>query len=40
MQKRKKTYEAPAMVRVGSFRKVTGLLSRGVPDLLSHGNIL
>ena len=40
MTNKKKAYEAPALRRVGAFRKVTGLLFRGVPDLLSHGNIL
>lgn len=38
--KTKKAYEAPAMRRIGSFRKVTGLLVMGVPDALAHGNIL
>ncbi len=39
-RKPKKTYQAPALARLGTFRKVTGLLSNGTPDLLSHGNIL
>ncbi|WP_117213827.1 keywimysin-related RiPP [Allorhizocola rhizosphaerae] len=39
-RKAKKTYQSPALVRVGKFRKVTGLVERGTPDLLSHGNIV
>lgn len=40
VKNRKKTYEAPAVRRVGSFREVTGLLTRSIPDLLGFGNVL
>lgn len=36
----KKTYERPTLMKAGLFSKDTGLIFRGVPDLLSHGNIL
>ncbi|HEX8114799.1 MAG TPA: hypothetical protein VF516_44015 [Kofleriaceae bacterium] len=33
-------YEAPALTVMGKVEHLTALLSRGTPDLLSHGNIL
>ncbi|MEU6256691.1 lasso RiPP family leader peptide-containing protein [Streptomyces sp. NPDC047043] len=33
-------YTAPTLVRLGRIEELTGLLRRGTPDLLSHGNIL
>lgn len=33
-------YVAPELTVLGSVEKLTGVLERGVPDLVSHGNIL
>jgi hypothetical protein len=33
-------YETPALTVMGKVEHLTALLNRGVPDLLSHGNIL
>ena len=33
-------YEPPTMTVMGKVEHLTALLNRGVPDLLSHGNIL
>ena len=34
------SYEAPKLTVLGSVENLTGVLERGVPDLVSHGNIL
>ena len=36
----KVAYEAPALTVMGTVEHLTALLDRGVPDLVSHGNIL
>ena len=33
-------YEPPTVTVMGKVEHLTALLSRGTPDLLSHGNIL
>ena len=33
-------YEPPTLTVMGKVEHLTALLSHGVPDLLSHGNIL
>jgi hypothetical protein len=33
-------YKTPALTKMGKVEHLTALLNRGVPDLLSHGNIL
>jgi hypothetical protein len=33
-------YEAPTLTVMGKVEHLTALLNRGVPDLVSHGNIL
>ena len=33
-------YEAPELTVMGKVEDLTALLDHGVPDLLSHGNIL
>jgi hypothetical protein len=33
-------YEPPTLAVMGKVEHLTALLSRGTPDLLSHGNIL
>ncbi len=33
-------YEAPTLTVMGKVEHLTALLVRGVPDLVSHGNIL
>ena len=33
-------YESPTLTVMGKVERLTALLPRGVPDLLSHGNIL
>jgi hypothetical protein len=33
-------YEPPALTVMGKVEHLTALLSKGTPDLLSHGNIL
>jgi hypothetical protein len=33
-------YEPPALTVMGKVEQLTALLDHGVPDLLSHGNIL
>lgn len=33
-------YEAPTLTVMGKVEHLTALLVHGVPDLLSHGNIL
>jgi uncharacterized protein DUF5972 len=35
-----RTYERPTLTAAGSFAQKTGLVFQGVPDLLSHGNII
>lgn len=33
-------YEPPTLVELGTVEELTGELTRGHPDLLSHGDIL
>ena len=33
-------YKTPTLTVMGKVEHLTALLKRGVPDLLSHGNIL
>ena len=33
-------YQTPALTVMGKVEHLTALLNNGVPDLLSHGNIL
>ena len=33
-------YETPTLTVMGKVEQRTALLSNGVPDLLSHGNVL
>lgn len=33
-------YEAPELTIMGKVEQLTALLTHGVPDLVSHGNIL
>jgi hypothetical protein len=33
-------YKAPTLTVLGKVEHLTALLNRGVPDLLSHGNII
>jgi hypothetical protein len=36
----KVAYEPPALTAMGKVEHLTALLTHGVPDLVSHGNIL
>jgi hypothetical protein len=36
----KLAYEPPALTAMGKVEHLTALLTHGVPDLVSHGNIL
>jgi hypothetical protein len=39
-QDAKLPYEPPTLTVMGKVEHLTALLSHGVPDLLSHGNVL